>query len=169
MAVPLILHPVEVQVCRDLSASDCYLASIATFDRVRDRLVFPAMHQGIEPHCSMYEACQCPKLHHRRTPIPTARVPVQRPWRLLASDPVEYTLVNRYLLPRKSRCCGSYYSTSHNRKQTNGYMRQGEYPPYCYHITPTPRTRSTFVSLDTIMFNRLTFTASPSITHYREK
>ena len=95
LVVPTVLRALIMQACHDLPASGGHLAFQATFDRVRDRYWWPTMQGDVQFHCTSCEACQRRKTPHRRPPLPTGHVPVDRPFQRVAIDLVEYKTLSQ--------------------------------------------------------------------------
>ena len=53
------------------------------------------MQGDIQSHCTSCDACQRRKTPHRRPPLPTGHVPVERPFQRVAIDLVEYNTVSQ--------------------------------------------------------------------------
>ena len=84
-----------MQACHGLPASGGYLAFKATLNRVRDRYWWPTMQGDIQSYCTKCDACQRRKTLHRRPPLPTGHVLVERPFQRVAIDLVEYKTVSQ--------------------------------------------------------------------------
>ena len=83
--IPVVLHP-----CHDHAMSGGHLAYKHTFDKVRDRFWWPTLHYDVITWCSDCQACQLRKSSHRRAKLPTGHLPIDRPFRRVSIDLVEY-------------------------------------------------------------------------------
>ena len=92
LVIPSACTPIVLHACHDHAMSGGHLANKHTFDKVRDRFWWPALHHDVKTWCHDYQACQRRKSPHRRAKLPTCHLPVDRPFRRVSIDLVEYKI-----------------------------------------------------------------------------
>ena len=90
LVIPSACVPMMLHACHDHAMSGGHPAYTHTFDKVRDNVWWPALHDDIKTWCSDCQACQLRKSPHRRAKLPTGHLPVDRPFQRVSIDLVEY-------------------------------------------------------------------------------
>ena len=90
LVVPSVLRLLIMQACHDFQRLVVTWHLQRRLIRVRDRCWWPTMQGDIQYYCTSCDACQRRKTPHRRPPLRTGHVPVDRPFQRVAIDLVEY-------------------------------------------------------------------------------
>ena len=84
--IPMVLH-----VYHDHAMSGGHLAYKYTFDKVRNRFWWPALHHDVKTWCHACHACQKRKTPHRRAKLPAGHLlPVDGPFQRVSIDLNKY-------------------------------------------------------------------------------
>ena len=90
LVIPSACIPMVLHACHDYAMSGGHLAYKHTFIKVHDIFWWPTLHHDVKTWCQDCQACQRRKTPHRRAKLPTGHLPVDRPFRRVSIDLVEY-------------------------------------------------------------------------------
>ena len=104
--IPMVLH-----AGHDHVMSGGHLAYKHTFDKIRDRFWRPTLHRDATSWCQDCQACQRRKTPYRRPKLPTGHLPVDRPFRCVSINLVEYKTES--VSPTGLKCSYALISIDH--------------------------------------------------------
>ena len=90
LVLPQALTGLVLHAYYDHVPSGGHLASRPTYDKIRQKYWWPNVNRDLRNWCQDCQDCQRRKTAHNRTKMPTGHVPVQRPFKRISVDLVDY-------------------------------------------------------------------------------